>query len=643
MDCRQVSAVPRERLVSSLHATRGAGNPAHANTRLRSREIAAVPAVFSGHDAELPPSPARRAESAPATEFTDLPWLAPTQNEARHKLQRRLVEAWTQPDTPSSRVHGLETTVGLISRLEADVLRIDELLGSLQSLWLSEAEWRELYGLMKRARSNPMLEPSLTLVRADRLDPDSAAVRGPSRLEDRLVRSVQSGALSSCEAKLLQDSLCQLLFFSHPYLYSREHLQPRDVGLQDIAKPMEVRLTTGEGAAAAVTSHIVPGTVFLQSFPGNCLADASARQCGTVRLPPIPGVAHSSLTNAGGETLFRGLHHDLIDPGEHYDEYIGRLSDDQLRTLIRDRLLMSTSRSRREGLERSVDRTVAATRDDLKTLSYGGELIRRLIVAQEVRQVIAAALVSDRAKLQSALHGETVEIDLFNIALLRWDDFKCWGPQGERFSFANGKTFPLCLKRPDGQLQPVSVNLKVRDFAFWVDDESRDILDNFSCDHGTVQLVGRPGSQELGAGVMERLKDLSSRFPKLSDELVKSGYTQLRALPAQFLDRPDRLKARNRMAGLTGEMARLAKSARTLEQAARQLKELWSNLGEQRSPVDAYAMSSRLALVGYLMGATPVLRSASGAGLTRELDARVKILATVADGENGHIPSIGLH
>ena len=56
---------------------------------------------------------------------------------------------------------------------------------------------------------------------------------------------------------------------------------------------------------------------------------------------------------------------------------------------------------------------------------------------------------------------------------------------------------------------------------------------------------------------------------------------------------------------------------------------------------DQRAAAARFALIAHLMGGIPLLSCASGMDFTRELDAEIKFLATVADSREGHLPPIG--
>ena len=142
-------------------------------------------------DIEAPQHVAKRVKLNSDSAFSELPWLTTDQNAERRTLQGLLTELRDRPDVPSKSKDDLADAVGLVSRLERDMLRADELLQGIRTKLMTEAEWRELAFLVERARSNMPL------------------YRG--KVMDTLDRLVESGALSSALAGLLQDSMQRLV------------------------------------------------------------------------------------------------------------------------------------------------------------------------------------------------------------------------------------------------------------------------------------------------------------------------------------------------------------------------------------------------------------------------------------------------
>ena len=62
--------------------------------------------------------------------------------------------------------------------------------------------------------------------------------------------------------------------------------------------------------------------------------------------------------------------------------------------------------------------------------------------------------------------------------------------------------------------------------------------------------------------------------------------------------------------------------------------------GNRPVGIDAQAAAARLALVGHIMGETPLLNCAKGPDFTARLDSHVKLLATAADCDHGNLPTV---
>ena len=97
----------------------------------------------------------------------------------------------------------------------------------------------------------------------------------------------------------------------------------------------------------------------------------------------------------------------------------------------------------------------------------------------------------------------------------------------------------------------------------------------------------------------------------------------------------------NEMYRLERAMHRLEISARALQEAGRQVKQVWIDKGSE--PVSEELrrqVAARLALIACLMNWTPVTVARIGYAAAETVDAEVKFLATVADCNAGHLPPI---
>ena len=547
-----------------------------------------------------------------ASEYGELPWLTPAQNAERRILHGRLTDWCERPEVPAEIKGDLDDVVGLLLRLERNMLRADELLQGMRTKLLSEAEWRELTLLVERARSDmPVCRP---------------------RVMDGLQRLAASDVLDSAEAGLLGNSLQQLVA-AHDFLTSRE------LPWRDVVKRVEVPLAAGEGTAAVIESRVIPGSAF-----GRCLArgyawEENASIVDKAISAHVPRLAQTRLTNATGETLFRGLHQGLLSvPGLHVAG-LRALSDEDLASLVANVIVGGGFNEDLNSFHRRVEARCQAIRSRWDYANGIATNIQHRVGGRMAMESAAAALCSDPDRLEGALCGNSVEIGLFVVTLLTPNDMEPWTHQYvQHLNWQNGELLHLTLRGPEKELRRVWAVASVRQFVLSVQDQGPDFSGYQGLKPCVVNLLGDTRSRALGGAVKERIDLLRKRAEKCGGELVASGFQRVRALPSGAPAHPAALQARRTVARLQEELVRLEKQARALEQAGQQLKDSWTALDAWPTGTDAYKAAARLALVAYLMGETPVLCSPSGGDFTRRLDAEVKMLATLADCHHGHLP-----
>lgn len=551
-----------------------------------------------------------RLTSAPG--FDELPWLTAEQNKERRVLHARVAEWRERPEFPSQTKNDLKEALSLVSRIEIDLLRAGELLRGMRTKLLTEAEWRELTDLVERARAN--------------------TPRRLGRAMGRLDHLVDTNTLSSAEGELLKGSLKQAVA-AHDFLTSEE------LPWRGIVNCVELPLSADSGLTAVVESRVVPGAAFGSCFPRGYSWDESAVWIDKALSRHVPCLAHTTLTNAMGQMLFRGLHQGFMGiPGIHGSALQG-LSDADLNRLVAEAVIWEWQNEAPEGFRRRVEERCEWIRMGWAYADASARVVRHQASVWMAMESAAAALCSDPNKLQCAMDGETADIRLFDVALLTRDEFRPWTEHyGQHRTWQAGRELRLSLRGPEGELHPVAANCNVRQFALSVEDHGPDFSNYAALNSCVVKLLGRTDSRELGGDVRTRADDLRSRAAELGGELAAAGYERVRTLPPRALEHPHGPQTRNRVAGLQAEMARLEKNARALEQAGRQLKDMWTSLDEWPTGADAYDTAARLALVAYLMGETPVLSCPVGQDYAGRLDAEVKVLATVTDSHGGHVP-----
>ncbi|MCY4566423.1 MAG: hypothetical protein OXE40_18285 [Gammaproteobacteria bacterium] len=556
-------------------------------------------------NAELDQLPAKRIKPDPASGFTELPWLTPHRNTERRALHDRLTELRQRPEAPSKTEADPDDAVGLVFRFEREVLRADELLSGLRTKLLSEAEWRELTYLVERARSN------LPLYRG--------------KAPDMLERLVEGGALSSAEAALLKGSL-QRLVDAHEYLCSEE------LPWGDVARRVELPLGEGAGTTAVVESRVIPGTAFGERLARGYFWDENARVVDIALTGHVPCLAQTTLTDATGRLLFSGLRQGFIGiSGLHDGRALSELPDADLRRLVSADPI---------GYHRTIEQRHQLLRRSPAYADCDATFLQNEAAMRMVLESAAAAVCADPDMHRRALGGKTIDVKLFDIALLTGNEFQRWTQHydhlrawhGRRPERLVGGPIRLGLRGPDNEPCHARANVNIRLFALSVEDQGPDFSGCVGLKPRVAQLLGPTDTRELTGDVRRRVQSLRIRAAKLGKQLAGSGYERVRTLPS------DDLETRNEVARLQAELAGVEKTARALEQAGQQLKDLWVEQNEWPSGADAYRAASRLALIGYLMGETPVLSSMSGRGFADFLDVEVKILATVTDCQGGHVP-----
>ena len=563
-------------------------------------------------EVEAPQPTPKRARLGSTSGITGLPWLTREQNEERQVLHSRL-SAWRErPQAASQPRADVDETLGLVSRIERDLVRAEELLQGMRTRLLTEAEWRELTFLVERARAD--------------------TPRRLARATDRLDGLAGIGAPSSAEAGQLKASLQR-------FVAAHEFLTAEELPWGSIARRVEVPLGAGTETTAVVESRVIPGTAF-----GECLArgyprDENATLEDTVLYGRVPGLAQTTLTNATGQILFRGLRRGFIGTKYLNARALADLSDADLERLVSELVMVKQQGESPENHRRRVAGHCRKIRSDYIEADRAAEAVCYKASARMCNDSAVAALCSDPDELQRAMGGETADIKLFDVSLFTQNDCRPWvSHRGQHFVWQARLPNSLNLRGPNRALCQVSIKACVRQFALCVEDQGHDLSIHRDLTRGVVQLLGGMGSREPGGDLLARVDELRSRAAQLGRELAAGGHEQVRTLPPSALDQSVGLQARNRIDSLQAEMAHLDRQARALEQAGRQLKDLWREHDGWPTGAEAYGAAARLALVAYLMGETPLLSCPTDRDYNKRLDAEVKILATVTDCRGGQVP-----
>ena len=414
-----------------------------------------------------------------------------------------------------------------------------------------------------------------------------------------------------------------------------------------------------------VDSRIVPGKAFAKHFaedyPSNGVNCSDRTQ-----YKHVPNLAQTTLTNRSGEVLFSGFRHGVLDSYDIDAEYLQSLPDATLRTMIGD--LLAPEAPAEGAREAFVEEQLALIRSDPKAAQRAAETMRGQASREMASEMAVAALVADPGKLQAALDGETVDVALSSISVLtpdslrnltgsaRSDERTMLNHQTEALGqLANRNPVELRVRDDDGALRTVKVNVQLRQFNFGVNAGAvgrarvgpvsipsqtpgwRNLMGwGFAMERNNPQLqrlFGEANANELGGDVADRLFDMRREAEQIAGEVddIEAYVAMQEGEDTSDLD--------EEAATQRAELASLNKRIETLDSAARQAKAIWASNDYRRGGGDPFKMVSRLALVGHMMGETPLFNCKSGKDRTGQLDAEVKFLAAAADESSGRVPA----
>ena len=431
---------------------------------------------------------------------------------------------------------------------------------------------------------------------------------------------------------------------------------------EQVTNRIRTSMPAEPGRRVTVESRIVPGKAFdkhfAEDYPSNGVNCSDRTQ-----YKHVPNLAQTTLTNSSGEVLFSGFRHGVLDSYDIDAEYLASLPDADLRTMIADLLVREApADGSREAL---VEEQLARIRSDPKAARRAAETMRGQASREMASEMAVAALAADPRKLRDALGGGTVDVALSSISLLTPDSLRTSARSGERAmlnhqtealrQLAERNPVELRVRDDDGRLRTVMVNVQLRQFNFGVNAGAvgrtrvgpvaipsqtpgwRNLMGwGFAMERNNPQLrqlFGEANAEELGGDVANRLADMRREAVERTEYLG-----QIEAMIAiQGSVRGGNLQ-RN-AATQRAELATLNKRIESLDSAARQAKAIWASNDYRQGGGDPFKMVSRLALVGHLMGETPLINCKSGKDRTGQLDAEVKFLATAADESGGRVPA----
>ena len=259
------------------------------------------------------------------------------------------------------------------------------------------------------------------------------------------------------------------------------------------------------------------------------------------------------------------------------------LSDANLRTLVSEVILGERQIESPEGYRIRVEQRCRLIRSRWVYADGAATIVQHRVGVRMAMESAAAAICADPDKFQRALGGETVDVKLFDVALLTGDEFRPWTHQyAQHRDWGRRAPAPLAPARSGqravrrfGNRQRSAVRaLGGRPGSRFLELRQPQMPVLFSCSAGST-------ARELGGDVTATI-ELNSCVPVLRNWVVKwlrRAMNESAPCRRGLWIKRGGLAARNTVTRLQAEMARLERNARALEQAGRQLKDMRSDSG----------------------------------------------------------------
>ncbi len=368
----------------------------------------------------------------------------------------------------------------------------------------------------------------------------------------------------------------------------------------------------------------------------------------------VANLAVSRLRNSEGALLYEGLRHAALDPSAITGEALRKMSIQQLTPLL-DRHYWNEGMK----LPGQLNPRQLAAALLLRSAGQPEELdavaaqIRRGAIDAQAQELAAAALISDPAKLERALAGDTVKLPMNVVSLLTAGRR---GPPDQRAvlneeaaalqRLANdGRPVVLRLTDENNRPRPVSVEVDLNLLNFDLEETPRRArsgefavlllsrltgwrMRSRANDPGVERLIGPLQASGVGGKAGAALAALDGEIRALNDRR-----------DTLLLSDPEQQSRQNRdsLFELDRRIEGLDKNRRSLELCAEQSRTLWRGGALDRGGEGAYAMAARLSALCHLIGEKPIVSDHNGLDRTGQLDGQVKYLLARAD-RDGVLP-----
>ena len=557
------------------------------------------------------------------------PWLQWDRHAQVQAAHIRLVEICSRLQDAKHRAD-LLYAVAIVKDAEDNIGWAHELLESTRTQALGVVERRKLSVLLRETK----------LQMTTRLQ----------MLNLALYELVAANALAPEDAALAQGLLGRL-----DDVY--DYLRSCGPAWGDRAHQVEATLPIGAGKRVAVDCHILAGKA-LRTHLGKGLPPrgAGSASCGE-RYFHAPDLALSGLSNTSGRLLYAGASYSFYHAHELDGERVAGLSNEALQSVLSHyhrrlvKLLYASNPVPASEMpsagylpwngQEQCERIRKMSADDLVSWARSLKLQARVSSYEET---VFAAVLSDENRTSLLLPRQDTGINLFSIALLTPGDVEAWSFQSDCYRHAEPVEFLVAEGGSYASSTLKKIDVSIRQCALMVEPE-RPSLDGYPSigTRESERLLGPLNSPSLGGDARAWLTSAESSIAKTLDELA--GHEQFRDRASADLgaNHPLALSVGRELAREKNELQNLEKQVRTFADATRQLKTLWAEAGDWTAGNSRHRMAAaRLALIGFLMGETPLLSCASGRDFIAPVEEELRFIATFADSQAGHLPPLNL-
>ena len=355
-------------------------------------------------------------------------------------------------------------------------------------------------------------------------------------------------------------------------------------------------------------------------------------------------LAHSTLKNSAGETLFAMHRSGVLDSFDMTPKNLAKLSDSQLEVMMKDLVYDRVEHS--YGSPKAMVQTFREYPARARELA---KIMRSEASKDMAKDMAATMLLNDPKLLARALKGETVDLPITSISLLTPDYLTGLGSKvGEQDMLAHHRAAiealsasaePLTLSIKNARGQPTEVKLRVRPrvINFGVNFGA---LRTFGILRGNpipawrramgwelvapannqalTELIGARNSNAISGAAGAKIAELQRRQIELRSALQQPGpQTQRQAMQKE----------------IDNNVRQISK----ITQSSQQLKYLWRRQDFVREGRDPYKMPARLAILIDAIDEKPLIHCKSGLDRTGQLDAEGKYLSARFDAD-GQLP-----